>query len=232
MKYLIFNLKSKLKYLDIIEYANELSNIKNNIIICPSNIYLEYFHNLNFNICAQDVSRYPIGNYTGETSASALKSIGCSYALVGHYERRLYFKENKEDFIYKTKQAYYNNIRVIYCVGENKFDDEEIFLQRQIKELFDNLTKNEINNIIIAYEPTWLIGKNDKIDIKRINDNVLMLKEYINKTYDVNIEIIYGGSVNSNNMSLLKRLPIDGLLIGDSSTSTKEIFTLNQEFKQ
>ena len=231
MKYLIFNLKSKFTRLDIIEYANNLLNIKNDIIVCPSNIYLDYFRQMNFKTCAQDVSKYPIGNYTGETSATALKSIGVSYVLIGHYERRFYFNEQKEDFIAKTKQVIKRKMKAIYCIGNNN-DDNFPFLKKEVRELFDNLTEEERKNIIIAYEPIWLIGTNKQIDLNRINSVIIKLKDFVYECYKTNIEIIYGGSVNSSSAALVKNMPVDGLLIGDSSTSTDEIHALCRYFKQ
>ena len=232
MKYLIFNLKSKLNYLDILEYINSLLVIKNDIIICPSNIYLEKFNDSNYITCAQDVSRYESGNYTGEVNAHQIASLRCKYTLVGHYERRLYFNELASDLLEKTKNALKSNLKVIYCIGDSLEDETNDRLKRQITDLFDNLDNKDLNNIIIAYEPTWLIGKNLSIDSVAMNKTITVLREFIKDKYHINSDIIYGGSANPDNIFELKKLLVEGYLVGDSSTNINDIFTLYNELKQ
>lgn len=236
MKYWIFNLKAKLTYEQIKEYEQKITDLKKKIIIAPSAIYLTYFQERGFTTCAQNISKYSMGNYTGEVNAMQLKSIGCSYALIGHYERRLYFNESDQDFVAKIKQALKAQIKVIYCIGEsfNNKNKAQTFdvLQKQINNVLKNFPSSELKKIIIAYEPFWLVGSKQTLDINYLNEVLTWIKNYINKEYHIIPKLIYGGSINLYNLKALKELSIDGLLIGSLSTEIDDVFTLLKELKQ
>ena len=119
MKYLIFNLKSKLNYKDVPLYLKKLDDYLNDCIIAPGYLYLEKFARANLTICSQDLSIYDSGSYTGEVSAQQLKSVGCDYVLIGHYERRKYFNEDSHVLVTKIKQALKWHLKVILCVQIN-----------------------------------------------------------------------------------------------------------------
>ncbi len=226
MKYLIFNLKSKLNYQELDSYIKALEPFKKDIIIAPSFLYLEHFKNKDFQIAAQDVSAYPMGNYTGEVNATQLSSIGCKYVLVGHYERRKYLKEDFKTIISKIKEATQNQIKVVLCLSSS-LDN----LKKEIKEIFSQLHKEEMQNIIIAYEPSLMIGTNKEIKILKLQEEIASIKKYIFTNYQINIEIIYGGSVNLSNLNKANKLNVDGLLIGEVSTQLDEVLTLIKEMR-
>jgi triose-phosphate isomerase len=225
MKYLIFNLKSNFKYNDLILYADQINALKSNIIIAPSNIYLNYLNNLGFETCAQDVSKYNMGSYTGEVNASQIKSIGTNFALIGHQERRKYFNEDN-DLIDKVKSCLDNNLKVIYCVGNDLKDDNLDDIKLELDKLFD--LKISSDQIVLAYEPLWAIGNDNLPDINYINEKLTSIKEYIKNKYSLNIDILYGGSIHSKDLNLLEQISSNGLLIGHSSLNVDEIFTLSK----
>lgn len=225
MKYLIFNLKSNFKYNDLILYADQINALKSNIIIAPSNIYLNYLNNLGFETCAQDVSKYNMGSYTGEVNASQIKSIGTNFALIGHQERRKYFNEDNE-LIDKVKSCLDNNLKVIYCIGNDLKDDNLDDIKLELDKLFD--LKISCDQIVLAYEPLWAIGNDNLPDINYINEKLTSIKEYIKNKYSLNIDILYGGSIHSKDLNLLEQISSNGLLIGHSSLNVDEIFTLSK----
>ncbi len=225
MKYLIFNLKSNFKYNDLILYADQINALKSNIIIAPSNIYLNYLNNLGFETCAQDVSKYNMGSYTGEVNASQIKSIGTNFALIGHQERRKYFNEDN-DLIDKVKSCLDNNLKVIYCIGNDLQDDNLDDIKLELDKLFD--LKISCDQIVLAYEPLWAIGNDNLPDINYINEKLTSIKEYIKNKYSLNIDILYGGSIHSKDLNLLEQISSNGLLIGHSSLNVDEIFTLSK----
>lgn len=229
MKYLIFNLKAKLNYEEIKAYAKMLESYKNRVILAPSYLYLSYFKEQNFNLCAQDVSMFPLGNYTGEVSAEQLKSIGCGYALIGHYERRKYLKEDKQMLLAKIKQALNQDIIPIMCLSEisGNYNFEEI--QEQIADILNNL-EDDKEKIILAYEPGNMVASSKEIDVDRINQMLKNIKFFVQEEYSLNSEILYGGSINLNNLNILSEIEADGFLIGNLATKKEEISTLFNNF--
>ena len=225
MKYLIFNLKSKLTYKDIINYQKQIKKVRNKIIIAPSNIYLSYFNKYKYTTCAQDVSLFETGSYTGEVLAHQIKSLKTDYVIIGHYERRKYFNESNEVIINKLKSALKSNLKVIYCLST--VDN----IDKQIASIYQNIDKKDISSVIIAYEPANLIGANEKIDSKVINNNIMLIRQYICKYTLNSVDIIYGGSINKENVEEITKLKVEGLLIGEKSTSFDDIFTLVKTFK-
>lgn len=232
MKYLIFNLKSKLNYQDLESYYKPLVTYQKDIVIVPSYLYLNYFLEKGFTVGAQDVSKFPKGNFTGEVNAEALKSIGCEFVLIGHYERRKYFKEKKEDLISKIKESLSQNLKIILCLSENKSKYNFKIIKKQIDEIFSQLSIDDLKQIILAYEPSFLIGQSSLIDIKKVSNIINNLNAYVLNKYYLQLDIIYGGSVNLNNFEKLKQLPVSGFLIGEVSTQLDEVLTLLEKAKQ
>ena len=232
MKYLIFNLKSKLNYQDLESYYKPLVSYQKDIVIVPSYLYLNYFLEKGFTVGAQDVSKFPKGNFTGEVNAESLKSIGCEFVLIGHYERRKYFKEKKEDLILKIKEALSQNLKVILCLSENKSSYNFKIIKKQIDEIFSQLSNNDLKQIILAYEPSFLIGQSTFIDIKKVTNIINNINAYVHNKYQLQLDIIYGGSVNLSNIEKLRTLPVSGFLIGEVSTQLDEVLTLLEKAKQ
>lgn len=157
---------------------------------------------------------------------SQLKSIGVSYVIVGHFERKKYLNETSDIVNKKIKEALKNNIIPIVCIGETKEErslrkTQEI-IKKQLKDYFYKVDFG--NDIIIAYEPIWAIGTNIIPTINEIEETIKKIKEI------VNIKVLYGGSVNSNNISDIIKVT-DGVLIGKASTDINEFLKIIEVVK-
>lgn len=216
MKIIVGNQKN---YMTIKEVKNFLDNVilSSNTIICPSNIYLPYFLNRDCKIGLQNVSLdRPI---TGEVSIRQAISFGIKYIIVGHSERRNLGETNE---IINEKIRNLKNIGVILCIGEkeNELKKKDKVLKAQILECLKNI---DIDNVIIAYEPAWAIGTGRIPINEEINKTVLLIKKIVKEHYGKNIKVLYGGSVNSDNIISLNTIEsVDGFLIGKASTDYKE----------
>ena len=229
MKWIISNLKMNLTLPEILDYENKLAQIKskNNIVICPSFIYLTCFRNNNYYLVSQNVSHKEEGSLTGEVSAKQLKSLDVKYTIIGHSERKEKLLENNNQIREKIKLLFENDITPILCLGEHSKDslDIEDEINTNLEEIFQDITN--IKNIIIAYEPVWSIGSGNIPSNKHIENVVGYIKNWFSNKYNIHVDVIYGGSVNPNNISLLNEISnLDGYLLGGTSlniASLKEI---------
>lgn len=221
MKLIVANLKMNLLKEEIIEYLNHFDNKHQNVIFCPSNVYLNYFVDKNLNVGSQDVSSNEIGAYTGDVSASQLKSLGVKYTIIGHSERRKYYNDDK--FIKdKLTNSLKNNLIPILCIGESKEERDNNktldILKKQLNEALNSINKDLLLNIIIAYEPIWSIGTGVVPNNQDIYETISFIKEYLQQEYNVTLKVLYGGSVNNQNINDLDQINnVDGYLIGGSS---------------
>lgn len=211
------NLKTYMTYKDIIEYKD---NIPDNVIICPTSLYIPYFLNHKYEIGIQDISCYDLGAHTGDISALQAKEFGIKYALIGHSERRN--KETDEEINKKILKALENNLKVILCVGENKGEDLKSKLQYQLLNDLKGVTN--LDNVIIAYEPIWCIGTGVTPTNLQIEDTINFIQTIIQTNFKENAKILYGGSVDKNNINTLKQIDnVAGFLIGKASTDYKHL---------
>lgn len=237
MKYLICNLKGHKTYPEILIYREELRNIKSNnleLILAPSDIYLSLFKREKISLCAQNISMYNSSSITGDNSFEQLSSLNVLYTLVGHYERRKYYHETETDIINKIKVALANNMKVIYCIGETKEELERRVeyqvLEKQVARILNNFKPADFKNIIIAYEPIYMLENTFSPDYKKIAENINFLKSLINNYYEQKIDIIYGGNVNLDNFKELAKIKnLDGLIIGEASLNATNITKIIQE---
>lgn len=210
------------------------------IIICPPFPFLhikEKSKIKNVKLGSQDVFYENEGSYTGEISAGMLKNIGVEYIIVGHSERRL-LGDTDQDINKKIQKSLKSKLIPIFCIGEKDRDTNGFylsFIKQQIIEGLVGVTKSQVKNIVIAYEPIWAIGNGSKrvatpaefIEIR------IFIKKIISDLYDIKtanlIKIVYGGSVNPLNAeSFIKDGGADGLLVGrDSLTPKKFIQIIN-----
>ena len=220
-KLIVGNIKMNLKFGDIYGYLKHFENIDNpNLIICPSYIYIPYFLKYKFKVGSQDVCCSSSTSCTGEISAEQLKSIGVTYTLVGHSERRIKLRETDIDINKKIKNVLKENMKIILCIGETKEEKEllkkDIVLKKQIQKAL--LDIESVKNIVIAYEPVWSVGTNEVPSNKEISDTVNYIKQIIFNMYHVNIKVLYGGSITEKNIDKFNEIKnIDGYLIGASS---------------
>lgn len=218
----VLNHKSNLDKKEFMEYQNELKKIESShqLVICPSQIYLNSIDLPTFDLGSQNVSSYHQGAYTGEIYAHQLKSLDVKYCLVGHSERRKYQRETNKDINEKIKRLLEEEITPILCIGETKEQkDSKRTKSVLLSELNECLSGINNNDIIIAYEPIWAIGTG----ITPTKDEVEDVLKEIKKVYQKN-KLIYGGSLNQENIVEFKTSDlIDGYLLGGLSLKPQEL---------
>ena len=222
---IVLNNKCNFNKSEFLSYQKELANISstNPIILCPSFLHISNFSLDNCLLGSQNVSKDKNGSHTGEISAQQLKSYGVRYCIIGHSERRKQFQENAHDIGSKIKQLTQEGIIPILCIGE---ENKEINPQNlhdiiinQTLDIIENLTNQEKEQLIIAYETVWSIGTSTIPSNNQIEEVLSYIKEIL-----PNNKILYGGSVNENNINELKKCHlIDGYLIGGLSLIPKKL---------
>lgn len=218
---LVLNLKMNLTKDTIISYENNIKNKK--VIVLPQYPYLLFFRNGEYSLGSQDVSKYSKGSYTGEVCAKGLKALGVKYCLIGHSERREHFNETNNDCKMKIQNTLDNEMIPIYCITEsedNYFNDQELKGIEEQLEAIPEFTKY----LIVAFEPSWLIGKSTiNIDIDHINKVLTHIKSYLMER-NINHSIIYGGGINKDNIEILQGLDCnDGFIISSSALDLNEL---------
>jgi triosephosphate isomerase len=185
-----------------------VKSIKNaEIVICPPFIYLTHLLNfksyaLNPKIGVQDCFWEEKGAYTGEVSCKISKGVGVEYVIIGHSERRKYFKETDEMISKKIEAALKAGLKLILCIDK-----------------ISQIPKDIKDNFIIAYEPISAIGTGKPYSWEKAKE----MKNKIQKILGKKIKILYGGSVNSENANnYIKQAGFQGLLIGSASLNAKE----------
>ena len=237
LKYLICNLKANKTYEEMLLYKEKLKEInftKINFIFAPSSIYLPLFKDINLNLCIQDIALNEKLNLTGDISLHQLKSLEVKYAIIGHFERRKYYFETEREQLKKIKDALEQDIKVIYCIGETLEEKERRVeyqvLEKQIARIFNNLENNELKNIIIAYEPDYLIGNNNSYNLNKIEEMINFIKRLIKDYYQINLPVVFGGSINRENIDDLLSLNIlDGFIICRSILNPENIIKIAQK---
>ena len=229
MKLVVGNQKTYLNRPDVVNFINKTREGHcENVIICASFPYIDlYIEDSNFIIGAQNVSVKGNGASTGEISAEQLNSLGVSYSIVAHSERRSDNKETNEMFVDKINNLIKYDIRPIFCIGENLNQREanttKDIVGRQIMEVFDNLNKEDLEKIVVAYEPVWAIGTGKVPTNEEIEDMTNYIKDLIQDKYESRVLVLYGGSVNEKNIDELNQIEtVDGYLIGGASTKPDE----------
>ena len=176
------------------------------------------------------------GAFTGEISASMIKSSGASMVIIGHSERRTIFKEDDEMINKKVLKALSENLTPILCVGESLEEREKNItiekIKSQIESDFKNVNASDAAKVIIAYEPIWAIGTGKTATSDQAEEVCKAIRDMIKNMYgdDVssNIRILYGGSVNSKNAKeLFMKENIDGGLVGGASLKEEFIDIVN-----
>ncbi len=175
---------------------------------------------------AQNVHYADEGAFTGELSTGMLIDAGCSHVIIGHSERRQYFKEN-DDFIgKKLAKILTTELTPILCCGETLEEREagkvETVILGQLKNAMSGLTEDSLSRIIIAYEPIWAIGTGKTATPEIAEEVHAMIRKWLaqaySKSFSDSIRILYGGSVKPGNVSELMSQPdIDGALVGGAS---------------
>lgn len=222
-----------------IRFIDELTPLvkstQSEVILCVP--YTDLFYalltaqNTNIKIGAQNMHWEESGAYTGEISAQMLKSIGVEYVIIGHSERRQYFNETDETVNKKIKSAFNVGLKPIVCVGESLEERESgkavEKVTNQVKLALEGLTENQVEDVIIAYEPIWAIGTGKTATSEDANNMIKQIRQEISKLYGQivaeRVIIQYGGSVKaSNSKELFSTSDIDGALVGGASLKSDE----------
>lgn len=214
------NKTAVLAFVDMLKQTN-MDNKE--VIVCPTYPFLEYYNDT-VPVGAQNVSINDNGAYTGEVSASQLKSLNIPYCIVGHSERREYNKETDEEINKKVIKLLDNGIIPILCIGEKLEERQnkltETVIKNELNGDLNNLSPELVEKIIIAYEPIWAIGTGLTPTLEEIDESMKFIKNYITTTYNVSkVTVLYGGSVSDKNIDELNTVEsIDGYLIGGASS--------------
>ena len=177
-------------------------------------------------LCAQNLSDEDEGRCTGEISGRMLKDAGVSYVIVGHNERRKKFKEDSRIINKKIKAALKNGLGVIVCVGESLADRNTLktldVLKEQIENALKGLYENELEKIIIAYEPVWAISSGKTPTAKEIEKAFKGIRKIIEADFSAKaaeeIAVVYGGSIDCKNAKQIAAVKGgNGLLVGSAS---------------
>ena len=226
--------------LELIDRLDKVEGVEK--VVCPPFISLVsvgmMLENTSIRLGAQNMYFEAGGAYTGEISPLMLKEL-CEFVILGHSERRWYFKETDDLINKKVKAALKNNLRPILCVGERLEENEagktEDVVSRQVRVALQRI--EPVANLVIAYEPVWAIGTGKAatgnqaaVTIRFIRD---VVAEVWNKTSAEDLRILYGGSVTGANIAeFISRPEIDGALVGGASLKAEDFAKIVEQTAQ
>jgi triosephosphate isomerase len=213
------------------ELKIQLANITEvDIVVCPPFTALsevaKAVRDSNIRLGAQNMSEHNAGAYTGEIAAEMLNEFAVRYVILGHSERRQYQKETDELIAKKAQAAHAAALKPIVCVGETLDDREagrmETILETQVRGSLNGLSKDQMVESIIAYEPVWAIGTGKTATSAQAQDAQAFIRGLLVKLFDETVarrvRIQYGGSVKpSNARELMSQPDVDGALVGGAS---------------
>lgn len=210
-----------------------------NVVCAPSYVLrcLVKRQKENIKIGAQNMHFEEKGAFTGEISASMLNSVGVTYVIVGHSERRAMFNETDQTVNLKLKTAFSHNLLPILCVGESLEDREagntNNIISTQLEITLNELDSNNIKNLVIAYEPIWAIGTGKTATADMAEETCAFIRDKVALLFDKEtadeMRIQYGGSVKVDNIAELMSKPnIDGALIGGASLDSEDFVKMTK----
>jgi triosephosphate isomerase len=207
-------------------------------VVCPPLVYLwevgRMLRGSLFSLGAQDVCADAQGAFTGEVSAAMLKDVGCEYVIVGHSERRLFYRESDQLIARKFGAAHGKGLVPILCVGEQLADREagrtHEVIARQLDVVLELCGAGALEQGVLAYEPVWAIGTGRNATPEQAQEVHAFIRARI-ATRDARIaaatRILYGGSVKAGNAAELFAMPdVDGGLIGGASLKAEEFLAI------
>lgn len=191
------------------------------------------------NVAAQNVHQEASGAFTGEISASMLKSVGVGYVIIGHSERREYFGENAADIAKKVDAVLAQGLTPIYCCGEVKEERESgkqnDIVGGQIKDELFHLSNADFEKVVIAYEPVWAIGTGLTASPEQAQDMHAFIRGFVAGKYGDAIAnetpILYGGSCKPTNAAeIFGKKDVDGGLIGGAALNAEDFIGIITAF--
>jgi triosephosphate isomerase len=188
----------------------------------------------NLRVGAQNMHYADNGAYTGEISADMLTTLGVAYVIVGHSERRAMFNETDETVNLKVKKAFEKGLIPILCVGETLEQREKVqekqVVKAQLEKNLEGLNKNDIEHLVIAYEPIWAIGTGRTASAAQAEEMCAYVREVVKDLYGTaadKMRVQYGGSVKVDNIKEILSMPnIDGALVGGASLKADDFVKL------
>jgi len=234
-----------------LKLASEVVNMVNDevrsdvlVILAPPFIHLHGLRNLvedhpKVELAAQNCNENESGAFTGEVSATMIKSSGADFVIIGHSERRQYFKETDETLAKKVNIALTNNLSPIFCCGEplsiREKGEHQTYVSDQIEKGLFHLSEEDFSNVIIAYEPIWAIGTGVNATTEQAQEMHQSIRQFVQqkygKTISENLSILYGGSCKASNAPELFACPdVDGGLIGGASLKSREFVDIAKSF--
>ena len=184
---------------------------------------------------SQDVSAFDSGAYTGEVSGAMLSKLGCTFAVVGHSERRQYHAESDDVVNAKAKSALRHNLTPIVCVGEpldiRKAGTHVAYTLKQTAGSLQDLTADQVAGLVIAYEPVWAIGTGEVATPDDAQEVCAAIRGWVGEvhgdTVADKVRILYGGSVKASNVaSIMAKPDVDGALVGGASLDADEFVAI------
>jgi len=225
------------------DLLKESNNANCQVMIAPSFISLQssivMLSDSNIEVVSQTMHHENNGAYTGEISAKMLSSIGIKTTILGHSERREYFKETHDMLKLKVNKALENSINIIFCFGEElkdrKSENHFSVISNQISESLFHLKESDWANIILAYEPVWAIGTGETASSDQVQEMHNFIRNFVAKKYNnelaESVSILYGGSVKPGNAhEIFSMQDVDGGLIGGASLNSKDFFSIVNSF--
>jgi len=230
------DLAEGLKYAGSIDkYFRENPSDKALVILCTPFIHLPGAHDIlkkgKVALGAQNCSSEASGAYTGEVSPWMIKSTGAEYVIIGHSERRSYYHEDDKLINKKTLLSINSGLKVIFCCGEVKEEREAakhfLIVRRQLEEGLFNLTVEQMDSVVIAYEPVWAIGTGLTASPDQAQEMHKYIRDLVKEKYGSNcakkLPILYGGSCKPSNAAEIFSNPdVDGGLIGGASLKKED----------
>lgn len=200
------------------------------VVVCPTFVCLDAVvkaaEGTNIKVGAQNVHFEEKGAFTGEIAPGMLEALKVDYVIIGHSERRQYFNETDETVNRKLKACYAHNLVPILCVGESLEEREtnitEEVIERQMKLDLLGLTPEQVEKIVIAYEPIWAIGTGKTATADQANETIAFIRKCVANFYNAEVagkvRIQYGGSVKPSTIKeQMDKSDIDGALVGGAS---------------
>ena len=219
-------------------YSKDKNKNKYRVVITPPYTLIEsysrFFKNKRISIGAQNCyQKEQFSSNTAAISPYMLKSVGAKYTLVGHSDNR---GEGDTDQMLKDKVRYAikNNLKVVFCIGENKIEKKNkktlSVLKRQLIKVLEK--KFNRNNIIVAYEPIWSIGTGKIPTAHELKKTTIHIKKVLKGIFkNTSPAVLYGGSVDGSNVEMFKEIKeIDGFLIGGASKTSKKFIDIIKNY--
>ncbi|MDR2520896.1 MAG: triose-phosphate isomerase [Bacteroidales bacterium OttesenSCG-928-I14] len=236
-------LQEGISFVKELESKLKNKNVNCDVIVCVPFIHLvsiyEIIDTKIIKLGAQNNADNSYGAYTGEISAAMIASTGAKYVILGHSERRVFYKETNLSLKKKVELALKNNLIPIFCIGESleerKSAKQNMVIETQMKDSLFSISANDFEKIILAYEPVWAIGTGETATSNQIQDMHTFIRKIIVNKYGQAVanktSILYGGSCNENNAKkIFANSNVDGGLIGGASLKIDTFLQIIETF--